>query len=103
ARNAQIARGTNKITAPELPANETGEGAEGAEDPTAEQPLTPEQIAHNEAHEALNTRLLARLEAPEVRKLQDALQFAAERGATAHFFDTLGHLAADHENREEVL
>jgi hypothetical protein len=103
ARNAQIARGTNKISPPEFHDEQTGDGAEGGENAVAEQPLTPEQIKHNEAHEEMHTRLLARLEAPEVKKLTTAMEYAVQRGATPYFFDTLGHLAADFDNREQVL
>jgi hypothetical protein len=103
ARNAQIARGTNSITPPEFPDENAGDGAEGGENAIREEPLTPEQIKHNEAHEEMHTRLLARLEAPEVKKLTTAMEYALDRGATAYFFDTLGHVAADFDNREAVL
>ncbi|MFL6306894.1 MAG: hypothetical protein ACJ72H_25460 [Candidatus Sulfotelmatobacter sp.] len=101
ARNAQIARGTSKITAPEFPAEKTGDEAEGAETQAVE--LTPAEIAHNSAHEELNVRLLARLETKEVKQLTSAMEFAARAGATPYFFDQLGHIAADHDNREAVL
>jgi hypothetical protein len=103
ARNAQIARGTNSITPPEFPDENAGDGAEGGENAIREEPLTPEQIKHNEAHEEMHTRLLARLEAPEVKKLTTAMEYAVQRGATAYYFDTLGHVAADFDNREAVL
>jgi len=103
ARNAQIARGSNRITPPEFPDAKTGNEAEGGEQALAEEPLTPEQIKHNEAHEALHTRILAKLEAPEVKQLTKAMEYAVERGATPHYFDVLGNLAADCENSEAVL
>jgi hypothetical protein len=103
ARNAQIARGTNKITPPEFPDENAGDGAEGLDNAVAEQPLTPEAIKHNELHEEMHTRLLARLEAPEVKKLTTAMEYALDRGATPYYFDTLGHVAADFDNGEAVL
>jgi hypothetical protein len=103
ARNAQIARGTNSITPPEFPDENAGDGAEGLDNAVAEQPLTPEAIKHNELHEEMHTRLLARLEAPEVKKLTTAMEYALDRGATPYYFDTLGHVAADFDNGEAVL
>jgi hypothetical protein len=103
ARNAQIARGTNKITPPEFPDENAGDGAEGGENAIREEPLTPEQIKHNEAHQELHTRLVVRLESPEVQQLQRALHFATEKGATPFFLDSLGHIVSDHDNGEEIL
>jgi hypothetical protein len=102
ARNRMLANGTNVIKT-EFPAEEKPAGeAEGGEQ-AIEEPLTPEQIKHNEAHEALHTRILAKLEAPEVKQLTKAMEYAVERGATPYFFDTLGNIAADFENSEAVL
>jgi hypothetical protein len=103
ARNAQIARGTNSITPPEFPDENAGDGAEGGENAIREEPLTPEQIKHNEAHQELHTRLVVRLESPEVQQLQRALHFATEKGATPFFLDSLGHIVSDHDNGEEIL
>jgi hypothetical protein len=98
ARNAQVRAQAGKITPP-------GEAEESAGDSTtAETPqLTAEQLAHNEADQALQTRLRVRLEAPEVKGLVHAMATAAQKGATPLFFDELGHFAADHENGEEIL
>jgi hypothetical protein len=102
ARNNQLRNRTAGIEMPELPAEKTGDEAEGAGDAQAVE-LTPAEIAHNSAHEDLNVRLLARYETPEVKQLTSAMEYAAQRGATPYFFDQLGHIAADHENREAVL
>jgi hypothetical protein len=101
ARNAQVRAQADKITPPDF-----GEGeersADGAGTP-AEAQLTAEQIAHNAADQALQTRLRVRLEAPEVKSLVGAMATAAQRGATPFFFDELGHFAADHDNGEQIL
>jgi hypothetical protein len=99
ARNAQVRSQAGRISLP-------GEAEESAGDSTtagAEPQLTAEQIAHNEADQALQTRLRVRLEAPEVKGLIGAMATAAQKGATPLFFDELGHFAADHENAEEIL
>src|ERR1035438_7330462 len=98
ARNAQVRAQADKITPPDF-----GErSADGSETP-AEPQLTAEQNEHNEADQALQTRLRVRLEAPEVKGLIGAMATAAQKGATPLFFDELGHFAADHENAEEIL
>src|SRR3954465_1553368 len=56
ARKAQIATRSYKITPPEFPAEKPAQGANPESD-AAEQPLTPEQIKHNAAHQELHTRL----------------------------------------------
>ncbi|MGB9072734.1 MAG: hypothetical protein WCC22_08680 [Terriglobales bacterium] len=103
ARNASIAMGASKITAPNFDTEKPADGGETAAETPVAEPLSPEQVAHNAAHQEMLTKIWVRLDEPEVSGLKNAMTQAFEMGATPLFFNDVGHFAADHPNGEDVL
>lgn len=89
-----------KLTPPDFGPEQPADGSP-EETPVVEP--TPEEVAHNAAHDQMQTRLRVRLEAPEVQGLVSSMEQAVERGATPLFFNDLGHFAANYPNGEQVL
>jgi hypothetical protein len=102
ARNAQIARGTNRITAPEFPAERSADGATANN--TAEQELTPAEQAHFEAHDSFMSSVAAKIAIdPETRTARDGFAAALEKGTAPEAMKYLGHCIADTDNPHEVF
>jgi hypothetical protein len=96
ARNNQLRNRTAGIEMPELPADQTGENAEGLDAPIAEETISPE-------HERLCNGLIARSEDPAVQGLNQAIGLAKEAGAQPKFHYDLARFASEHPNGEKVL
>jgi hypothetical protein len=98
ARNAQIARGTNKITPPEFPeekpADAGAKNAEGSE-------LSPEEVQHIEKHSDLMSSLAAKKLTDST--VRNALENLGKANLPPAVGDYLGHVLADVDNPQDVL
>ena len=106
ARNAQIARGSNKISPPELPAEKPADAATG-EGKTVEQgqhQLTEKEVAQIEKHQAFISATAARAAIdPATRDAVAGFKKAVDDGTDPHAVDYLGVVISGVENSSDVL
>lgn len=109
ARNAQIERGTNKITAPNFSTEKTDAekaGTATSTETTTKQPqLSPEDVRHIEAHDSMLANFAAKVAVDtETRTALDGLKTAVTQGGMPEVaMAYLGHCIADVQNPHEVF
>ena len=109
ARNAQIERGTNKITPPDFPTEKTGAEKTGTatttETATDEPQLSPEEVKHFEAHDSMLANFAAKIAIDtEMRTAVNELKTAVTHGGMPEVaMNYLGHCIADVQNPYEVF
>jgi hypothetical protein len=104
AREAQLARGTHKITPPDFPEEEKAGKSAAGDGKTGQQELSPEEIKHFEAHDTFLSSVAAKIAVdPDTKTALEGFQQAADKGATYQAIAYLGHVISDTPNAHEVF